>query len=182
MKIGIDIDDVLINTTEAVLDEHYRRTGEWLSLSDIKSYNLSEWVSSEYADSIWWCFNGIWDNIKLIDNAVDSIKNISKEHKIIFVTATKNERNLKIKTDLIRRYFGEDIEIISTQNKQEVDIDILIDDYEKNLINAKYIGLLFDYEWNRGFDECNHHIYRVDNWNEIVEYVRFINDNYDKLI
>ena len=39
-------------------------------------------------------------------------------------------------------------------------IDILIDDYEKNLIDGKYQKILFSYPWNKNFNNSEYGIYR----------------------
>ena len=47
MKIGIDIDNVLVNTTECVLEYLNERTGLNLKLKDIKTYSIEDYVPKE---------------------------------------------------------------------------------------------------------------------------------------
>ena len=54
-------------------------------------------------------------------------------------------------------------------------IDILIDDYEKNLIDGKYQKILFSYPWNKNFNNSEYGIYRAKNWEEIYDIVNYIN-------
>ena len=57
-------------------------------------------------------------------------------------------------------------------------MDILIDDYEMNLKDGSYFGILMDYPWNKNFDDASDEkIYRVFNWLEIepmIEYIKNI--------
>ena len=50
MIIGIDVDSTVCNTTESVLQQHYADTGEKLTLDDIKSYYIENYVSDDYKD------------------------------------------------------------------------------------------------------------------------------------
>ena len=53
--------------------------------------------------------------------------------------------------------------------------DVLIDDYEKNLIGGDYQGILMNYPWNANFDDAAYdNIIRVNNWLEIEPVIDFI--------
>ena len=67
-----------------------------------------------------------------------------------------------------------------------IGVDILIDDYEMNLINGSYFGILMDYPWNSTaiFDEAAYdNIYRVFDWLQVepmleyIEKVKYIKGN-----
>ena len=47
MILGIDIDNVLVNTTECVLEYLNERTGLNLKLEDIKTYSIEDYVPPE---------------------------------------------------------------------------------------------------------------------------------------
>jgi 5'(3')-deoxyribonucleotidase len=94
MKIGIDIDNVVYNTSEAVLSVHYEDTGERLTLSDIKSYDMSKYVSPQYQKDFYKIFGDkrVWDRVELLPDCVDSIRQLYEAgHEIYFVTATSPE-------------------------------------------------------------------------------------------
>ena len=56
-----------------------------------------------------------------------------------------------------------------------IGVDILIDDYEMNLINGSYFGILMDYPWNRNFDDASDdNIYRVFDWLEVEPMIEYI--------
>ena len=69
-----------------------------------------------------------------------------------------------------------------------IGVDILIDDYEMNLINGSYFGILMDYPWNRNFDDASDDkIYRVFDWTQVelmidyIEKVNYIKENKNEL-
>ena len=65
--------------------------------------------------------------------------------------------------------------LITTHCKQMIGVDILIDDYEMNLINGSYFGILIDYPWNRNFDEASDDkIYRVFDWLQVEPMIEYI--------
>ena len=56
-----------------------------------------------------------------------------------------------------------------------IGMDILIDDYEMNLINGSYFGILMDYSWNRNFDDAAYdNIYRVFDWLQVEPMLEYI--------
>lgn len=76
IKIGVDIDNVVYSTTQAVLDVHYENTGERLYLSDIKTYCIEDYVSEEYKKDFHKIFldKRVWKRVKLLPNCAETIK------------------------------------------------------------------------------------------------------------
>src|SRR5574344_418797 len=189
MIIGVDIDNCLISTTEAVLSQHYVDTGEKLTLDDIKSYYIENHVSEEYRDDFHLIFlkKEMWKRAKVIPNCVEVIRRLHNQgHQIYFVTSTE-AKNVAKKSSFLQRTFPFlDIRkrLITTHCKQMINVDILIDDYEMNLINGSYFGILMNYSWNSNFDDASDDkIYRVFDWTQVepmIEYVqkvKYIKEN-----
>lgn len=180
MVIGVDIDNCILSTTEAVLEQHYADTGERLALDDITSYYIENHVSEEYRDDFHLIFlkKEMWKRAKVIPNCVEVIRKLhDKGHQIYFVTSTE-AKNVAKKSSFLQRTFPFlDIRkrLITTHCKQMIKLDILIDDYEMNLKNGSYFGILVDYPWNRNFDDAAFDkIYRVSNWLEIESMIDYI--------
>ena len=58
-----------------------------------------------------------------------------------------------------------------------IGVDILIDDYIDNVINANYVSILLDYPWNSTaiFDESEYdNIYRVFDWLQVEPMIEYI--------
>lgn len=177
IKIGIDIDNVVFSTTQAVLDVHYENTGERLCLSDIKTYCIENYVSEEYKKDFYRNFlnKRVWKKAELLPNCVDTIRQLHDiGHEIYFVTAT-GTMNIHKKFELLRRTFPfieVEKRLIVTQCKQMIKLDVLIDDCIDNLVGADYFGILFNYPWNENYEGSilnnnGETIERVDSWSEI---------------
>ena len=180
MVIGVDIDNCIISTTEAVLEQHYADTGEKLTLDDIKSYYIENHVSEEYRDDFHLIFlkKEMWKRAKVIPNCVEVIKRLHNQgHQIYFVTSTE-AKNVAKKSSFLQRTFPFlDIRkrLITTYCKQMINVDILIDDYEMNLVDGLYFGILMDYPWNSNFDDASDDkIYRVFDWTQIEPMIECI--------
>lgn len=192
MIIGIDVDNTIVNTTSCVIAQHYADTGEKLTLDDIKGYYIENYVSDDYKDDFHLIFykKEMWKRVKVIPHCVEVIKRLhDRGDSIYFVTSTEPQNITKKARFLQRTFPFLDIRkcLITTHCKQMIGVDILIDDYEMNLINGSYFGILMDYPWNRNFDDASDDkIYRVFDWLEVepmIEYIQTLkNSNENKAI
>lgn len=160
MKIGIDIDNVCVNTTSCILEQHYADTGERLTLDDIKTYYIENYVSDDYKDDFHLIFlkKEMWKRVKVLPHCVEVIKRLhDMGEEIYFVTATEPQNVAKKARFLQRTFPFLDIRkrLITTHCKQMIKCDVLIDDYEENLKNGSYFGILMNYPWNRNFDDAS---------------------------
>lgn len=173
MVIGIDIDNVCVNTTSCILEQHYADTGEKLTLDDIKTYYIENYVSNDYKDDFHLIFlkKEMWKRVKVLPHCVDVIKRLhDMGEEIYFVTATEPQNVAKKARFLQRTFPFLDIRkrLITTHCKQMIKCDVLIDDYEENLKNGSYFGILMNYPWNRNFDDASDDkIYRVFDWTQV---------------
>ena len=78
MIIGIDVDNVVCDTTFATLTQHYIDTGEKLTLDDIKTYYIENYVSDDYKDDFHLIFykKEMWKQVKVIPHCVEVIKRL----------------------------------------------------------------------------------------------------------
>ena len=173
MVIGIDIDNVCVNTTSCILEQHYADTGERLTLDDIKTYYIENYVSDDYKDDFHLIFlkKEMWKRVKVLPHCVEVIKRLhDRGEEIYFVTATEPQNVAKKARFLQRTFPFLDIRkrLITTHCKQMIKCDVLIDDYEENLKNGSYFGILMNYPWNRNFDDASDDkIYRVFDWTQV---------------
>ena len=173
MKIGIDVDNTIVNTTSCVIAQHYADTGEKLTLDDIKTYYIENYVSDDYKDDFHLIFlkKQMWKRVKVIPHCVEVIKRLhDRGNSIYFVTSTEPQNVAKKARFLQRTFPFLDIRkrLITTHCKQMIKCDVLIDDYEENLKNGSYFGILMNYPWNRNFDDASDDkIYRVFDWTQV---------------
>ena len=173
MVIGVDIDNTIVNTTSCILEQHYADTGERLTLDDIKTYYIENYVSDDYKDDFHLIFlkKEMWKRVKVLPHCVEVIKRLhDRGEEIYFVTATEPQNVAKKARFLQRTFPFLDIRkrLITTHCKQMIKCDVLIDDYEENLKNGSYFGILMNYPWNRNFDDASDDkIYRVFDWTQV---------------
>ena len=177
MRIGIDIDDTIVNTSEMCinyvkkLDKKY---GE--NIKDIITDNIKNPVVTLFYD------NYLYDVIahaKLKEDAVKVINELYRDNEIYFITA-RSERFIKdvdnMTKNLLDSYNIKYNKIITGAGKKaelcvENNIDLLIDDSIKHCTNLSNIGidtLLFNSINNKDIET---NLKRVYNWNEVYYYV-----------
>jgi len=71
--------------------------------------------------------------------------------------------------------------LITTQCKQMIKLDILIDDCVDNLVGGEYKGILMNYSWNSNFDDTSDNkIYRAFDWAQVKSVIENITTNINK--
>lgn len=177
MKIGIDIDNVITNTTETVL--HYinsRLPGVHLKMADVKEYWMEKIMPAGYGWIVPQAFSDkeMWKKVSMIDGAAEYIEKLFEQgNEIYFVTSTTPDnirkkikylcRNLRLPDDYICNHF------INIVNKQLLNLDVLVDDYLDNLLGGRdYFSICLDYPWNRNKADDGS-FKRVYNWREIYD-------------
>ena len=177
MRIGIDIDDTIVNTSEMCinyvkkLDKKY---GE--NIKDIITDNIKNPVVTLFYD------NYLYDVIahaKLKEDAVKVINELYRDNEIYFITA-RSERFIKdvdnMTKNLLDSYNIKYNKIITGAGKKaelcvENNIDLLIDDSIKHCTNLSNIGidtLLFNSINNKDIET---NLKRVYNCNKVYDYV-----------
>ena len=80
MVVGIDLDNIVVNTTETVLNYLAERGAPKLTLEDIKDYWLEKSFPPEYSLLVKEAFESkhMWKQVRLIDGAYTYIKNSMK--------------------------------------------------------------------------------------------------------
>ena len=107
LKIGIDIDNTIVNTAETIVKYINDRLPVHLELSDIKQYYIEnalpeqfQWiVEAAFRDSV------MWKQVQLVDGAYEHIKKLyNDKHELFFVTSASPE-NFRKKVSHLERVF-----------------------------------------------------------------------------
>lgn len=175
MKIGIDFDNVLANTAKTYLDIYNNFVTANYTINDITKYEISEILPQEHQKLLenMWTNDLLWNNIQPLQDSQLYVNMLSKKYDIYIVTSTHPEiAGIKFAW-LQKQYpFIEAEKFITIYKKQMLDLDIMIDDHVKNLVNSRYSGILLNYPWNTNFHaESEHNIYRAENWKEIYDII-----------
>ncbi len=165
MRIAIDFDDTIVDTTKKVK--------EYLNKYNIKEFNNFEDKRQFYIKYI----DDITKNLELKPNVKEVLDKLSKNNELYIITARSSyysnnvipltkefikKNNLPIK-EIYFECFEEGKAIMCSK----LNIDLFIDDYVNNCLEVKKTGInviLF----NDKYDELN----SVDNWIDVLKYVK----------
>lgn len=184
MKIGIDIDEVVVDFIKIYLDVVNNNLNSNYSFEDVKTYNLWENFDISYEKAVDF-FDILFDskefeNIDFVENAKNSLVDIKKNHELLFITA----RPIKVKSKTLNFFnnhfpdnnfnfiFSE--EDFRNFKKSEIclkeNINLMIEDNSKYALDCAEKSIkviLLDKPWNQGVEHKN--IIRVNSWKEILE-------------
>ncbi len=187
MKIGVDLDDVLLDYTNALFDWHNKIFGTNLARNDRNHPILDQLFGCDLdeAKKRTSDFEFTEENNKAqpVYGAQEALQQLARDHEIHIITSRQEECRENVVTWLEKYYKAlyRDIHFANTYHGQgkkrkkseicrEIGIDIFIDDF---IINAKDVAetgakvFLFDTPWNQ--KEVSGTIERVNSWKEIVE-------------
>ena len=190
-RIGIDLDDTLVDFNSALREWHNEVYGTSLRRDDFKSYSLNETLG-ETEEEISQKMNNFYksayfENIQPIAGAIAAIEELSQEDELFSITSRPDFLNEKTIRDLDKFFPNKFSDIIHSINhyskrknsgklKVEICRDLrasrLIDDsleYIMQCLGTEIKGLLFgDYPWNQ-LNGLPTNIIRVKNWREALE-------------
>lgn len=194
LRIGIDFDDVLFSSREAVHSFHNKNYGTNVCKEQMISYDLTE---------IWKCtreemharirdffISNEHNQMEPIPGAIDAIHKLSVHHELFIITARPPEAEemtkqllshfnkngeisgIKIfkKIHFTGTITGENIILTKAEVCKSESIDIFIDDHDSNTTSVSLSGipsLLLDQPWNRN-EPLPNGVKRVYSWGDIL--------------
>ena len=185
IKLGVDIDNICVNTTESLVEYINERVPVNLKMSDITTYYIENALPDQYK---WIVASGfrdrdMWKKVKLLQDCDVALNMLYDQgYEIYFVTSSLPE-NLRKKINHLSRnmqFFPKDYvwqKTINMQDKSLLNLDILIDDCLWHLLapNRLYKSICLDYPWNQveETDEPND-FYRAYDWRQIYHLIKAI--------
>jgi len=189
MKIGIDIDDVIVYLVKHFYDFYNQKFKKDLNVENHFEYNFMGpfGLSTEEAISLVkeFYFTESFEKLDLIEASVDSIHELSKDYEIFFITS--RHLDIKDKTENLLKGLFPNMEytlIFSGEFWQEakskveicedIGISIMIEDNEIYALDCAMKGVkvfLLSKPWNQNHEE-HENITRVKGWKEIGEILR----------
>ena len=186
MVIGIDMDDTICSTNEFIIEEADRYDREVLGgsgIKDIKAYEFTEMMGWEkdmkgkfFKDRLEY----IMDHAEIKEGAKEIINKLHDEGNKIIIISFRKDKYLtdpyKLTIDYLNRYgIKYDKVFVNTGTKadecRENNVTLFIDDKESHCADVANEGidvLLFTNAYNHDEKRFN----RVDNWNQIYEYIK----------
>lgn len=185
LKIGIDIDEVVVETIKPFLNFFNNERKTNFKFEDFKSYNWWEIlpITKEEAFSLSdFFFESHFEDIPFVEGAKEFIEKISESLEIVFITSRREKIKQKTRDFLKDNFFGLGYSLFfssewdkeSEKDKGDIcvgeGIGILVEDNGEHSLNYAERGikvLLFDKPWNQKIEHEN--IIRVYSWKEIYE-------------
>ena len=199
MNIGVDIDEVLAELTEAFLGYHNSLYGTKLKKKDMFSYSYHEVIGEkeeETRQKLLHFFNSdFFHNIKTVQGAQKAIALLAKEHKLSIITARPHfirqqteyliENNFPTyftSITLTNQWHGRGAKRSKSEVCKEMNVSIMIDDSLHHALDCASQGvyvLLMDinYPWNQTSEKLPENIKRVHSWKEIVAEIKSYGKN-----
>ncbi|MBU3904742.1 MAG: hypothetical protein KJ906_01170 [Nanoarchaeota archaeon] len=192
MRIGIDVDQVLLDILPPLLEYHNERYGTNSSVSELASRNLAQVWNCDQKETlkrIHDFYNTKYFNkVVPITGAVKSAQQLAKNYELYTVTSrTIKHADKTVKQ--IEKHFPNIFDMILFDNEynndtidirkkievcQDYNLKILVDDHAKNLrdIPSNMTGILFDRPWNQ--KETPKDVIRAYDWKGVIELIEKI--------
>ncbi len=185
MKIGIDLDDVIVDFTREFLKFYNQKFKKNILYKDWKVFDLWELEPISKEESIKlineFYKSEFFDEIDLIDGAKEAICGLMEKHEVSVITARPLRWGEKTRSFFEKQFPKEKVNLHHSRSPDDFKIDkagicknlkieLIIDDRENHALDCAEKGvkvLLLDKPWNQGVKHEN--IIRVKNWNEILE-------------
>ena len=174
-RLLTDLDDVLENLCDvwlSLLTWLQRNNPDFVpkTAEDLDCWNITRAFPMLTVDQVFEPLNTdvIWKQIRPLCGAVEALKKYNAMDDVdVRILTSSHYTSIAPKREFLRTYFPfiNWNQVIITSEKKFVHGDVLVDDYEENLIDGNYKGILFYQPHNRYFDEKKHHgIIRAADW------------------
>ena len=172
--IAIDVDNVLNNLMEKSIEMYNITYNTFLTIDDFIKYDIFQVLDFKEAENFIELFlkQELWDSLTPLKNSQWGVKKlIENGYEVYFATST-HYSNFSWKVEWLKKYFPmiPEKNIICIHNKGLLKCDVMIEDCVDNLLsNTSCYRVLLDYSWNREVHDDARLIYRVHNWEEIIQ-------------
>ena len=175
MRVLVDLDGVCAELLSRWVDEYNKKYNDSLSHELVDDWDaLPKLVVKECGDKVYDLFSrqGIFKNLPVVPGAYDGLKAIIEMgHDIVFVTATPGnsltghyEKRQWVKKNFP---FTEADNFISTDRKDLIIGDVLIDDSNHHIENFHKDTILFKRKWNK-VGKKGKGKYVAEDWKQVV--------------
>ena len=180
-RVGVDLDDVLDSLFMTWVKELCRKTGQY-----VDPYFISTWNFRHYFDGLseenYFAPLGnkeFWNKVEPIPGSELGMKFLLDNFEKVYIVTATSKETMPIKIDWLHGHFPffDTRNIIRTSVKQNAEVDVLIDDYPNNLVNARYESILLRKPYNKEFADqmaADKGIYVANNWEEICGLIQYM--------
>ena len=178
LKICCDLDNVLNTLTSTLIEIYNKDYDDNLTLDDITEYKIDKFTKQGVKVTDYFKSDELWMRVKPVYQAQEYLKILNQDYDLRIVSASHlGDMPTKYRWIKVFYPFLSREQIWTVFDKQWIDCDILIDDFQGNLISGKYHKILLDYPFNRSIDDEKENIFRAYNWKDIfMEVKRYENE------
>lgn len=173
-----DMDDVMEDLCKnwlELLKFLQRNNPDYIHKSDkdLKSWDITKHFPMLTVDEVFAPLNTdiIFDLIRPLPNSVEILKKWNDLDDVnLYILTSSHYSSIAPKRAFLKKYFPyiNWNQVIISPKKQMIKGDILIDDYEGNLIGGDYSGILFYQPHNASFDVSQYsNITRAKDWKDV---------------
>ena len=187
--ICVDMDDTIENLIETWINEINIKYKKHYSICDVSDWDLRKDFPDLTEEQIFKVLHDkkIYDKVSAYLDAIEYLNRLNNDIRFkIYIATNTNYKVFSYKIDtIISKYFNflKAEQIICISNKQLLNCDLLIDDYDGNLINGNYDKILINKPYNINCKTINLNfvnkkkdynkdkIKRTNNWKDIYNYI-----------
>lgn len=174
--IGADLDDVLWGLLEAWLDRYNDVADDNIAPSDIKSWDIAQYIKNGTREMLFYILeqDDFWDTVQPIPDSQVYLKKLIDDGYDVNIVTASSYKVLKPKMNRFYELFPfiKNKQVIVTERKQMIDLDVLIDDNPANLCDSSYIKVLFDAPHNQWCNEHEIGAVRLSNWKDVYKFIK----------
>ena len=191
IKLGIDIDEVLVEFLEGFLEFYNETYNKDFKKEDFKSYIFEEILGGTHEDAVKlikeFKYGG---DARIVDGSIESLNNLVRDFELFAITA--RHPMFKVQTDSFLEKNFKDIFLETLYTGEafvkggitkadlcvQKGIKIMIEDnsvFASELAEKGIKVFLLDKPWNQDFQE-HENIVKVNSWNEILEKIGVENE------
>jgi len=181
MTILVDMDDVLEGLVGAWVDYLNLKYGTQVRAEDIVEWNVDEYFPSLTHKQVHGVLKerAFWDAVKPLHGAQEGLKRLIDAGHEVYIVTNSHYKTVAPKMErVLFKYFPylKWSQVILTAHKQMVRGDVLIDDGIQNLEGGEYEKILMDAPHNHEYNAEANGMYRVCNWDDILNVITYLND------
>lgn len=171
----IDADDVAVDLDSGWVEALNQKHGTTATLEDVTDWDITKTFPTLTRAQVFAPLKDpeLWTRLVPIAGSQEYLQRLYDEGFEIFIVTATDLSTCYAKTlRLLQLFlFLDEQHIIIAHNKQMIHGDVLVDNYEHNLIGGDYFKILFDRPHNRKFKEAAYGIQRAITWSEVYSYI-----------
>ena len=146
-----------------------------VTLDEITEYSMKSIIKPE-CKNIWeqYVNDDFYASLDVVEGAIEILAELQKENDIYFATAG-HPYTMRARDNWLEKFFSfyRSGSLISIREKQLLKVDMLVDDFEENLIGGSYYGVLVNKPWNK---EVPTRLYRMQRISKMAELPKIVHD------